>query len=91
MSGKELGPQPDPQIEPGEPKPGGADAVDAADGVDGERAQPNPNGRDLDPEDNPAVEDALPDEVRESEDTSTEATEDDEGKSDTEPQKESPA
>jgi hypothetical protein len=91
MAGKDLGPQPDPQIEPGEPNPGGADAVDAADGVVCERAEPHPYGRDLDPKDNPAVEDALPDEMREMEDTSTEATKDDEGKTDTEPPEESPA
>lgn len=91
MTHKDLGPQPDPEIEPGEPNPGGVDAVDSADGVDGERADPNPDPRDLDPEDNPAVEDALPDEMRQLEDTSTEATRDDEGQSETEPEKESPA
>jgi hypothetical protein len=91
MTRKDLGPQPDPEIEPGEPNPGGVDAVDSADGVDGERAEPNPDGRDLDPEDNPAFDDALPDEMRQREDTSTEATRDDKGESETEPEKESPA
>ena len=43
------------------------------------------------PKDNPAVEDALPDEMKQMEDTSTEATEDDEGEADTEHQEESPA
>jgi len=91
MTRKDLGPQPEPVIEPGEPNPGGVDAVDEADGVDGERAEPDPDSRDLDPENNPAVEDVLPDEMFEMEDTSTEATEDDEGKSKTAGQEESPA
>lgn len=91
MTGKDLGPQPEPEIEPGEPNPGGVDAVDEADGVDGERAEANPQPRDMDPRDNPAVEDALPDEAKEMEDTSTEATEDEEGDTDTEPEEESPA
>lgn len=71
----DLGPKPDAQIEPGEPNPGGVDATPNSDGVDGETAAPEPLVRDADPEDNPAVEDALPDEVKEGEDTSTEATE----------------
>jgi hypothetical protein len=91
MTRKDLGPQPDPEIEPGEPNPGGVDAVDSADGVDGERAEPNPDARDLDPEHNPAVEDVLPEEMFEMEDTSTEATEDEAGETSTEPEKESPA
>jgi hypothetical protein len=69
-----LGRKPEPEIEPGEPNPGGADAIDAADGVDGERAQPDPDPRDLDPADNPAVEDVLPDDLTGGEDTETEAT-----------------
>lgn len=70
----ELGPKPDPEIEPGEPKPGGADAVETGDGVDGETAEPNPAPRDLDPDRSPAVEDALPEDLTEKEDTDTEAT-----------------
>jgi len=91
MTRGDLGPQPEPQIEPGEPLPGGVDAVDSADGVDGEFSEPDPPGRDLDPERNPAVEDVMPDEMFETEDTSTEATEDDEGKPDTAGEEESPA
>jgi hypothetical protein len=91
MTRKDLGPQPEPEIEPGEPNPGGVDAVDSADGVDGERAEPDPDARDLDPQHNPAVEDVLPEEMFEKEDTSTEATEDDEGKADTAGEEESPA
>jgi hypothetical protein len=45
----------------------------------------------MDPEDNPAVEDALPDEMKQMEDTSTEATEDEEGETATQPEQESPA
>ena len=69
MPDADLGPKPDPEIEPGEPNPGGVDAVSEAPGD----ADPVP--ADMSPEDNPAVEDALPDEVKEGEDTSTEATE----------------
>jgi hypothetical protein len=91
MTRKDLGPQPDPEIEPGEPNPGGVDAVDAADGVDGERAEPDPDPHDLDPEHNPAVEGVLPEEMFETEDTSTEATEDAEGSAETAGEEESPA
>lgn len=65
----DLGPMPDPDIEPGEPNPGGADAL-----PEEETNEP----ADLDPEDNPAMEehapDAVLDEMREDEDTDTEAT-----------------
>jgi hypothetical protein len=91
MTRKDLGPQPDPEIEPGEPNPGGVDAVDAGDGVDGERARPDPDIPDLDPESNPAVEDALPEEMKQTEDTETEATRSDDGKADTAGEEESPA
>ena len=71
MSTDDLGPKPEAQIEPGEPAPGGADAVE-----DMEHA--NPTTRDLSTEDNPAVDDvAFPDEMQEGEDTSTQATRDD--------------
>ncbi|GAA5145726.1 hypothetical protein GCM10023340_15550 [Nocardioides marinquilinus] len=70
----DLGPMPAPRIEPGEPDPGGVDAVAASDGVDGETAEPEPLARDLDPADNPAADDSLPDEMRQTEDTDTEAT-----------------
>lgn len=86
-----LGPKPDPEIEPGEPNPGGADAIDAADGVDGEKAQPNPDSRDLDPASHPAAEDALPDEITDMEDTDTEATKGDGEDVQVDQDKESPA
>ena len=68
----DLGPMPDPEIEPGEPNPGGADAL-----------QQDPESRgaipDLTPEENPALEEKAPEtvkkEVSDSEDTSTQATE----------------
>jgi len=48
----DLGPMPKPQAEPKEPEPGGADAVEYEEVPDDSRA-----ARDLDPEDNPAVDD----------------------------------
>lgn len=66
---KDLGPRPDPQIESGEPNPGGVDAIDA----DQDQDQQIP---DLPTDKNPAVDDeATPDEVQETEDTSTAGTE----------------
>lgn len=61
----DLGPMPEPSIEPGEPNPGGADALDT-----GEQEVVVP---DLPPESNPATEDS-PVATREREDTSTKAT-----------------
>lgn len=80
----DLGPQPEPAIEPGEPPPGGPDAIEP---------DPEDGGvRDLDPESNPAVEDEAPDDLLEGEDTSTEATEQSEGDDPTDVDKEeSPA
>jgi hypothetical protein len=81
----DLGPQPEPEIEPGEPNPGGVDALPE----NGNRTVP-----DLSPDDNPAIEDKAPDSlkdsVKEGEDTSTRATRSDDGEDD-EPEKESPA
>ncbi|MCW2851964.1 MAG: hypothetical protein JWM84_1628 [Nocardioides sp.] len=74
MVDEDLGPKPEPKIEPGEPNPGGVDAIDHGDGVDGEAADGAPTPADLDPQDNPAIQDE-PGEVQEGEDTSTEATE----------------
>ena len=73
MSESDLGPKPEAQIEPGEPNPGGVDALAQADGVDGEDATGDPVARDLDPEDNPSTGE-IPLEVKQGEDTSTEAT-----------------
>ena len=83
---EDLGPRPDPQIEPGEPNPGGADAIDADQDAD-------PQIPDLPTDKNPAVdEDATPDEVQQTEDTATAGTESSgaEGDSPGEDQGESP-
>ena len=76
MSESDLGPKPEAEIEPGEPNPGGVDAVPQADGVDGEDSDGDPLVRDLDPDDNP-VTGEIPTEVKQGEDTSTQATEGD--------------
>ena len=84
---EDLGPKPDPQIEPGEPNPGGADAIDA----DQDAGHQIP---DLPTDKNPAVdEDATPDEVQQTEDTATAGTESSgaEGDSPGEDQAEDPA
>ena len=92
----DLGPAPEPQIEPGEPHPGGVDAISYTDGAealpDDSDTPDGPLMRDLDPDANPAVEDALPDEMKEGEDTSTEATKGDGDDGDgVDPEEESPA
>jgi hypothetical protein len=76
---QDLGPKPEPEIEPGEPNPGGVDAIEEEDLPP---AVPN-----LSPDRNPAVEDHAPDELSEPDDTENEASTD--GAS--EPTKESPA
>ncbi|HEU5038646.1 MAG TPA: hypothetical protein VFT70_16690 [Nocardioides sp.] len=80
----DLGPQPEPEIEPGEPNPGGVDAIPDTG---------NHLVADLSPEENPAIEDTpdpLKESVKEGEDTSTQATRSEDG-ADDEPEKESPA
>jgi hypothetical protein len=81
----DLGPQPEPEIEPGEPNPGGVDAVPE----NGDHQVP-----DLSPEENPSIEDKAPDplidSVKEGEDTSTSATRSDDGEHEDQ-EKESPA
>ncbi len=62
----DLGPMPEPQIEPREPNPGGADAIDENDAP--------PAVPDVIPARNPAIEDQAPDELSETEDTSNEGT-----------------
>jgi hypothetical protein len=79
----DLGPQPEPEIEPGEPNPGGVDALPE----NGVHTVPG-----LSPDENPAVEEApdpLKEVMKEGEDTSTEATRREDGTDD--PEKESPA
>lgn len=80
-----LGPRPDPEIEPGEPNPGGVDAK-----------PDDANGTIPDPpvSDNPSIAEKVPEpllkEVEGGEDTSTEATESPDG-ADHDPKKEAPA
>lgn len=79
----DLGEQPEPVTEPGEPNPGGVDARPEQDEV---------VPADLGPDTNPAVEetpDPLKNVLEEGEDTATEATEDPD--SATKPEDESPA
>jgi hypothetical protein len=81
----DLGPMPEPAIEPGEPNPGGVDAE-----------PDDTNGTIPDPpvSENPSIAEKVPEslkqEVEEPEDTSTEATESADG-ADEEPEKESSA
>lgn len=81
MSTDDLSPKPEPVIEPGEPNPGGVDAIEEDDAT--------PTTRDLSVADNPAVDSVeVPDSIAEGEDTSTQATRDEESVSG---EKESPA
>ncbi len=83
---KDLGPRPSPQVEPGEPNPGGVDSVDAdQQAPGGDPVIPN-----LPTHKNPAVSDAAPDEMSEGEDTSTRATSSEGGEGDGEDPEESP-
>ncbi|GAA1920945.1 hypothetical protein GCM10009737_23100 [Nocardioides lentus] len=81
-----LGPRPTPTTQEPELFPGGTDAVrDESDYAD-RGAQVV--GRDADPDDNPATEDATPDEVKEGEDKQQEPDDDERGEdagSDAEP------
>jgi len=61
MNNDDLGPQPDPLIEDKEGNPGGADAIS-------ENEFDQNLARDLDPDENPAVDDALPEEIAEQDD-----------------------
>ena len=79
MMGEDLGPRPEPRIEPGEPNPGGPDAVEEDNGP--------PAVPDLSPDANPAADDIVPDEIKVPDDTDTKATTDGAW----EPTKESPA
>ena len=62
MPDNDLGPMPAPTTEDPELYPGGVDALPE------DPAEGNGLGRDLSPEDNPAVDDVLPDEVSEADD-----------------------
>ena len=78
----DLGPKPEPEIEPGEPAPGGVDAI-------GDGQHTSPTIPDLTMADNPAVDHvSVPEALQEGEDTSTQATRDEGSMSG---EKESPA
>ncbi|HXH80379.1 hypothetical protein [Nocardioides sp.] len=64
----DLGPKPDPVIEDKEPNPGGADAVP-------ENEFDQNLARDLNPEDNPAIDDEVPDEIAAPDDEKSQAPE----------------
>ncbi len=82
---QDPGPKPDAESSSGTPAPGGPDAVESTAGVEHAGAEV----ADLSPDRNPAIEDALPDEMREGEDTETEATSDRDA-DDVDPEDESP-
>ena len=85
MSEEKLGAMPEPEVEPAEPNPGGADSINAdAPFAGDQRAN---LGRDLDPELNPEVEDHVPDEITMPDDKKQEG----EGDGASEPEKEDPA
>lgn len=74
MTDPDVGPQPDPQPEPGPPAPGGADAVEHDTGAGAPGPDAEPLSHDAHPDENPST-DHVPGEMKEGEDTSTEATE----------------
>lgn len=74
MTDPEIGSQPEPTIDPGEPEPGGADAVVHDAGAPAPESDPDPVPHDAHPDHNPSV-DRVPGQMKEGEDTSTRATE----------------
>ena len=80
MSDGEIGEKPEAQTQPPEHFPGGADAIEEGgkygdNGADGD-APGAPATRDLQPEANPAVEDAMPEEIAEGDDKQQEPDDD---------------
>lgn len=69
MNDGDLGPQPTPVAEPGDPNPGGVDAIAENDGA--------PMPADLDPDDNPATDDFLPGDVGDPDEEKSQAPEGD--------------
>jgi hypothetical protein len=86
MSDGEIGDKPEPQTQPPEHFPGGADAIeeDGKYGDNGADAPGAPATRDLQPEANPAVEDAMPEEIAEGDDKQQEP-DDESGENDDQP------
>lgn len=71
-SRQQTPPQPEPHAETPPAAPGGTDAVVHPTGKEGTR---EPAARDIGPQENPATTGAVPEDVEEGEDTSTQATE----------------
>ena len=69
MSDEKLGPMPDPEVESAPENPGGADAINEDAPFAGDERT---LGHGLHPDDNPGVEDHVPDEIREMDDKSQE-------------------
>ena len=80
---KDLGEMPEPEIEPAEPNPGGADAINDRPPFSGDEHNLS---HDLDPNLNPEVEDHVPDEITMGEDKQQEG----EGDGASDPDKEEP-
>ena len=70
----DLGPMPEPEIEPGPENPGGVDAI--SDEVPFAGDESRVLARDLDPERNPQVEDHAPDEISQPDDKQQEGESD---------------
>lgn len=81
----DLGPMPDPEIEPAPENPGGADAINDHAPFAGD--EKDVLGRDLDPERNPQVEEHVPDEISQLDDKKQEG----EGDGASNPEEEDPA
>ena len=80
-----LGPVPEPMVEAPADNPGGADALNDDAPFAGD--EPGKLGHDLHPDENPGVEDAIPEEIAAAEDKQQE----NEGDGASEPEKEAPA
>ena len=83
----DLGEKPEAEAEEPARNPGGADAINDDAPFEGDHAIPL--GHDLDPHDNPAVEDQMPDEVTELDDKQQEPQDDDSGE-ESDPKEEDP-
>lgn len=81
----DLGPMPDPEVEPAPENPGGVDAINEDAPFAGDESAVL--GRDLDPERNPQVEDHAPDEISQPDDKKQEG----EGDGASNPEEEDPA
>lgn len=71
---EKLGPMPDPQVEPPEENPGGADAISDDTPFAGDES--SVLARDLDPDRNPAAEEHVPDEISQPDDKKQEGESD---------------